>query len=187
MSRGFIILLLQITFTLSIYGQSKSRLVSQVLYSARDFNDISGVLLIVREAKGVYSFVPSISPIRERYRISSVFGYRKHPVSHIPKFHTGLDMAAQYATTVHSTASGTVIFAGVTNGYGKKVVVVHRYGFVTCYAHLTYIYAKVGQRVRKGECIGFVGSTGMSTGNHLHYEIIKNKRFINPINFINHE
>ena len=173
--------------TLPCFGQSKKELCVQVLVSARTFKEIAPVYNIISREKNIFNYVPTEKPIKGKYKLSSKFGNRFHPIRKERCFHTGLDMAAQYATTVHSTASGTVIFAGVTNGYGKKVVVAHRYGFVTCYAHLTYIYAKVGQRVRKGECIGFVGSTGMSTGNHLHYEIIKNKRFINPINFINHE
>ena len=93
-------------------------------------------------------------------------------------------MAAEYAATVHATASGTVSFSGDVPGYGKTVVVTHRFGFKTRYAHLTRIYRHKGAVVVKGEVIGFVGSTGQSTGNHLHYEVIKNDRVINPINFI---
>ena len=179
--------LLLFFLTLPCCGQCKEDLCKQVLASARTFKEIEPVYNIIARERNIFKYVPTAKPIKGRYRISSNFGNRFHPISKKKKFHSGLDMAAQYATTVHCAASGTVTFAGITNGYGKKVVVVHRYGFVTCYAHLTYIYAKIGQRVKKGECIGFVGSTGMSTGNHLHYEIIKNKRFINPINFINHE
>lgn len=174
-------------FTLPCFGQSKKELCRQVLASAKTFKDIAPVYNIIAREKDIFKYVPTAKPIKGKYRLSSNFGNRFHPIRRKNIFHSGLDMAAQYATTVHSTASGTVIFAGIIKGYGKKVVVAHQYGFVTCYAHLTYIYAKVGKRVKKGECIGFVGSTGMSTGNHLHYEIIKNKRFINPINFINHE
>lgn len=89
-----------------------------------------------------------------------------------------------YAATVHAAASGTVTFAGETPGYGKTVVVTHRFGFQTRYAHLTLIYTRKGAKVEKGDVIGFVGSTGISTGNHLHYEVIKNKKRINPLNFI---
>lgn len=93
-------------------------------------------------------------------------------------------MAAEYAATVHATASGTVSFSGNVPGYGKTVVVTHRFGFQTRYAHLTRIYRHKGDAVEKGEVVGFVGSTGLSTGNHLHYEVIKNNRMINPINFM---
>ena len=79
---------------------------------------------------------------------------------------------------------GTVTFAGETPGYGKTVVVTHRFGFQTRYAHLTLIYTRKGAKVEKGDVIGFVGSTGISTGNHLHYEVIKNQKRINPLNFI---
>ena len=93
-------------------------------------------------------------------------------------------MAAVYAATVYAAASGTVTFAGETPGYGKTVVVTHRFGFQTRYAHLTLIYTRKGAKVEKGDVIGFVGSTGISTGNHLHYEVIKNQKRINPLNFI---
>lgn len=184
MSRYLSLLLLQAVFTLPILGQSKNSLVTQVLSTARDFRDISNVLSIIREDKRVYSYVPSVSPIKEKYRLSGTFGYRYHPISHKPKFHSGVDMAASYASIVRATASGTISFAGLTRGYGKRIVITHKYGFVTAYAHLTYIYVQPGHFVRKGQCIGFVGSTGYSTGNHLHYEIIKNKRYIDPLPFL---
>lgn len=165
-----------------IYGQSKEYLCRRVLETAKSFKDIKPVYQIIKSDSKTFKYLPSIAPLRGG-RLSSTFGYRIHPITKKKKFHSGVDLAAQYATTVHATADGTVIFAGNTRGYGKKVVVAHRYGFVTCYAHLTYIYTVIGRRVKKGQCIGFVGSTGLSTGNHLHYEVIKNKVFINPLNF----
>lgn len=168
--------------TLPLYGQSKKELCVQVVETAKSFKDIEPVYHIIKKERNIYRYMPSILPIKGG-RLSSSFGYRRHPLKKKRIFHTGIDLAAPYATTIHSSAEGRVIFAGNTKGYGKKVVVAHKYGFVTCYAHLTYIYTKTGRKVKKGECIGFVGSTGMSTGNHLHYEVIKNGNFINPSNF----
>ena len=165
-------------------AQDKRTLAVGVLQTARDFRQVAPVWHIISRQEDIFRFVPSVSPISESYRISDRFGYRVHPISGRRAFHAGLDMASEYAATVHATASGTVSFSGDVPGYGKTVVVTHRFGFKTRYAHLTRIYRHKGAVVVKGEVIGFVGSTGQSTGNHLHYEVIKNDRVINPINFI---
>ena len=148
-------------------AQDKRSLIVEVLQTAGDYGDIAPVWGIV-----------------QKDRISDRYSYRTHPISGERQFHAGLDMAAVYAATVHAAASGTVTFAGETPGYGKTVVVTHRFGFQTRYAHLTLIYTRKGAEVEKGDVIGFVGSTGISTGNHLHYEVIKNQKRINPLNFI---
>ena len=153
-------------------AQDKRTLAVGVLQTARDFRQVAPVWHIISRQEDIFRFVPAVSPISESY----ISGRRA--------FHAGLDMAAEYAATVHATASGTVSFSGDVPGYGKTVVVTHRFGFKTRYAHLTRIYRHKGAVVVKGEVIGFVGSTGQSTGNHLHYEVIKNDRVINPINFI---
>lgn len=165
-------------------AQDKRALIVEVLQTAGDHGNIAPVWDIVQRDEDIYRFVPSLAPLKEEYRISDRYGYRTHPISGKRQFHRGLDMAAMYAATVHTTASGTVTFAGVTPGYGKTVVVTHRFGFQTRYAHLTLVYTRKGAEVEKGDVIGFVGSTGTSTGNHLHYEVIKNKKNINPLNFI---
>ena len=165
-------------------AQDKRSLIEEVLQTAGDYGDIAPVWGIVQKDGDIYRFVPSVAPLKEKYRISDRYGYRTHPISGERQFHAGLDMAAVYAATVHAAASGTVTFAGETPGYGKTVVVTHRFGFQTRYAHLTLIYTRKGAKVEKGDVIGFVGSTGISTGNHLHYEVIKNQKRINPLNFI---
>ena len=165
-------------------AQDKRGLIVEVLRTAGDYGNIAPVWDIIRRDRDIYRFVPSVAPLKEKYRISGRYGYRVHPVSGERQFHTGVDMAARYAATVHAAASGTVTFAGTMPGYGKTVVVTHRFGFQTRYAHLTLVYIRKGKEVEKGEVIGFVGSTGTSTGNHLHYEVIKNQKRINPLNFI---
>lgn len=183
--------ILFVCVALPSFGQQvkpeKYALIAQVLQTAADFENIAPVMDIISRDNEIFRYVPSECPLRENFRVSDYFGYRIHPIQGTRQFHGGIDLAAAYAATVHATAEGTVTFSGTMAGYGKTVAIRHKYGFVTQYSHLTYIYRKVGQEVRKGEVIGFVGSTGQSTGNHLHYEIIKNKKKINPLNFFNYE
>lgn len=115
-------------------------------------------------------------------RISSHFGPRRHPVFGIIKNHTGVDYAASYGTPVRSAFSGKVIFAGYDAGYGKHIVVLHPNGYRTKYAHLSKINVRIGQNVEKNTVIGNVGSTGISTGCHLHFELIaSNGVRVNPL------
>lgn len=129
---------------------------------------------------------PAIQPVsnKDLSRIASGFGYRIDPVYKTVKMHAGLDFAAPQGTPIYATADGVVRLAGNTgNGYGNHVIINHGYGYETLYGHQYRIKAKVGQKVKRGELIGWVGSTGKSTGPHLHYEVHKNKRHIDPIYF----
>ena len=129
---------------------------------------------------------PAIQPVsnKDLSRIASGFGYRIDPVYKTVKMHAGLDFAAPQGTPIYATADGVVRLAGNTgNGYGNHVIINHGYGYETLYGHQYRIKAKVGQKVKRGELIGWVGSTGKSTGPHLHYEVHKNKRHIDPIDF----
>jgi murein DD-endopeptidase MepM/ murein hydrolase activator NlpD len=182
MYRIFNIVLLM--FALPVFGQTKADLMAQVLQTAKDYRDIAPVIGIIKQNGKVFKYVPSISPLMESYRISDYFGYRIHPIRKTKQFHSGVDLAVTYAATVHATADGQIIFTGNMAGYGQTVVIRHKFGFKTQYSHLTYIYCKVGQDIEKGHVIGFAGSTGISTGNHLHYEIVKNNKKINPLNFM---
>lgn len=110
-------------------AQDKRSLIVEVLQTAGDYGDIAPVWGIVQKDGDIYRFVPSVAPLKEKYRISDRYGYRTHPISGERQFHAGLDMAAVYAATVHAAASGTVTFAGETPGYGKTVVVTHRLPF----------------------------------------------------------
>lgn len=121
---------------------------------------------------------PSIWPAEAT--ITSWFGYRRSPFGSALEFHGGLDMAAPYGTPVVATANGVVAYAGWRGAYGKFIEVEHGYGFQTNYGHLSRIVVRSGQQVTRGQVIGYVGSTGRSTGSHLHYEVIKNGRQVNP-------
>ncbi len=119
------------------------------------------------------------SPLKY-YRITSGFGIRFHPILKRWRPHHGIDYAAPYGTPVHAVASGRVISAGWRGGYGRAVVIKHRNGYSTLYGHLSRILVRVGQHVEQGQTIGLVGSTGLSTGPHLHYEVRHYGRRINP-------
>lgn len=116
--------------------------------------------------------------------VSSSFGSRRHPVTGRPDFHYGIDIAGIPGTPVLAAADGTVILAGRQGNYGLLVVVDHGYGLRTLYAHLSRIVVRPGQRVVKGQRIGALGSTGLSTGPHLHYEVHVRGRPVNPRRFL---
>lgn len=127
---------------------------------------------------------PFANPLKSSYRLSSPFGYRRHPVTGGRRMHNGLDMAAGKGTDIFSTADGIVTFAGWHAGYGNYVTIQHEFGIETRYGHMSRIRVKKGQRVSRGQQIGDMGSTGQSTGTHLHYEVRVNEKPVNPMNYI---
>lgn len=128
------------------------------------------------------SHTPSMYPVSGT--ITSNFGYRKSPFSNRQEFHDGLDIGASYGTTVVATADGMVSFAGYRSGYGRTVTLSHGYGFETSYCHNSSILVKEGQQVKKGQAISKVGSSGRSTGPHLHYIVKVNGGLKNPVDFL---
>ncbi|MBO8137409.1 MAG: M23 family metallopeptidase [Desulfotomaculum sp.] len=124
------------------------------------------------------------SGLPARGRISSGYGYRRSPFTGRKDFHPGIDIAAPYGEPVVATGKGKVVFVGYKAGYGKTVIIDHSFGFRTVYAHNSKIKVEVGDTVTRGECIALVGSTGSSTGPHLHYEVIKNGVRVDPADYI---
>ncbi len=124
-------------------------------------------------------YLPSLKPVLSGV-ISSGFGLRRHPIYKVRKHHDGLDFSAAKGTPVYASADGTVSFTGRVNGYGKLIKLNHKYGFVTRYGHLSKIVVRRGQQVKRGQKIGEVGSTGLSTAPHLHYEVRYNGEPVNP-------
>jgi murein DD-endopeptidase MepM/ murein hydrolase activator NlpD len=116
--------------------------------------------------------------------VTSGFGYRIHPIFHVRKMHTGVDMHADMGEPIHAAAAGTVVQAGWRGGYGKCVVIDHGNGLATLYGHQSEILVSVGQKVKKGEVIGKVGSTGYSTGPHLHFEVRVNGSPVDPAGYL---
>ncbi|MBS1653714.1 MAG: peptidoglycan DD-metalloendopeptidase family protein [Bacteroidetes bacterium] len=129
---------------------------------------------------------PAIQPVsnKDLERIASGFGYRIDPIYKTMKLHAGLDFAAPQGTPIYATADGTVTTAGNTgNGYGNHVVINHGYGYETLYGHMVKVKVRSGEKVKRGEVIGWVGSTGKSTGPHCHYEVHKNGQKLDPVYF----
>ena len=130
--------------------------------------------------------IPSIQPIRNKdlTRLASGYGYRIDPFTKKPRMHYGMDFTAPKGTPIYATGDGIVKRAdNRASGYGKHIRIDHGFGYVSLYAHLSKYEAKRGQKVKRGEVIGYVGNTGRSAGPHLHYEIFKDGKKINPLNF----
>lgn len=144
------------------------------------------VVELVKDKEKLLAHTPAIQPVsnKDLNRIASGFGYRIDPVYKTVKFHAGLDFSAPQGTPIYATADGNVSIAGSTgNGYGNHVVINHGYGYETLYGHMVRVKVRRGQSVKRGEVIGWVGSTGKSTGPHCHYEVHKNGQKIDPIYF----
>ena len=143
------------------------------------------VFELTKEKQKMLKAIPSIQPISNRNltRIASGYGLRMHPIYKILKMHTGMDFTAPIGTEIYSTGDGVIERIGWTGGYGKTIMVNHGYGYKTRYAHCSKYNCRKGQKVKRGDLIGYVGNTGQSTAPHLHYEVFKNKKQINPVNF----
>ena len=125
-----------------------------------------------------------IMALPSRGYVSSPYGWRSHPVLGRGRLHTGIDFAANYGSTIRAADSGTVIYSGWYGGYGKTVIINHGKGITTLYAHSSKLYVKSGESVKRGQAISAIGSTGLSTGPHLHFEVRKNGRPVNPANYL---
>ncbi len=130
------------------------------------------------QQKDLYLATPKGWPVSGR--ISSPYGYREHPKTGLREFHSGMDIATDPGTPVKATADGIVSFAGWSGGSGNLVALEHGDGFSTYYAHNRLVVVKAGQKVKRGDILSYVGSTGNSTGPHLHYEVWKEGKSLNP-------
>jgi murein DD-endopeptidase MepM/ murein hydrolase activator NlpD len=139
---------------------------------------------MVKNKEKLLKAIPAIQPVSNKNlnRIGGSFGYRIDPVYKDFRFHQGLDFTAPSGTPIYATADGVVQIAGFsTDGYGNKVVINHGFGYQTLYGHMFRVKAKVGQSVKRGEVIGYIGNTGKSTGPHCHYEVIKRGIKVDPV------
>ena len=152
-------------------------------FQEQSYSDIEKM---IKDKAKLLASTPAIQPVsnKDLTRVASGYGSRIDPVYKTVKFHAGLDFAAPQGTPIYATADGRVTTAGnLGNGYGNHVEINHGYGYETLYGHMVRVKVKVGQMVKRGEVIGWVGSTGKSTGPHLHYEVHKGGRPIDPIYF----
>lgn len=158
-------------------------LTKQLVIQSRSLDEI--VNLAANQEK-LLAAIPAIQPVRNEdlTRIASGYGYRIDPFTKARKFHYGMDFTAPRGTPIYATGDGKVIRAdNRASGYGNHVVIDHGYGYKSLYGHMYKFNVKVGQRVQRGEVIGFVGNTGRSSGPHVHYEVFKDDERINPMNF----
>ena len=144
------------------------------------------LFVMARNKSDMLAHIPAIFPLKEtevKY-ISSYFGYRPDPIYKIEKFHSGMDFTAALGTEAYATGDGVVYDVERNEwGYGNMVILDHGYGYKTRYAHLLKPAVRKGQKVKRGQVIGYIGATGKATGVHLHYEVLKNDDQIDPINF----
>lgn len=141
---------------------------------------------MVKSKEEMLRSIPAIQPVSNKTlsHLASGFGYRIDPIYKTAKMHTGLDFAAPLGTPIYATGDGVIEDASYdAGGYGNHVIINHGYGYETLYGHMIRIKVRDGQRVKRGEVIGWIGSTGKSTGPHCHYEVIKNGEKIDPIHF----
>ena len=156
---------------------------SQIYVQSKSFDDVYNM---AKNKAQMLSCIPAIMPVKDVdiYRISSHYGYRTDPFYKVQKMHGGIDFSAPIGTHIYCTGDGVVEKVTKGNsGYGNNIVINHGYGYKTRYAHLNKANVVVGQKVKRGEYIADVGNSGKSTAPHLHYEVIKNNKTINPVNF----
>jgi murein DD-endopeptidase MepM/ murein hydrolase activator NlpD len=136
----------------------------------------------MKDRRSLWASTPSIWPVRGW--LTSGFGNRLSPFTGSVSMHNGIDVASRRDTPVLATAGGVVSYEGFDSGLGKVVKLNHGYGMQTIYAHLAKVNIRIGQKVKRGEVIGFVGNTGLSTGPHVHYEVFVNNVPVNPLRYI---
>lgn len=162
--------------------QRMSLILAKAEQQQKSFNQLESM---ASRKKEFLASIPAIQPVANKNlrKMASGFGYRLHPIYKTYKMHEGIDFTAPTGTPIYATGNGRVVTAGPDRGYGNCVIVSHGFGYQTLYGHMYRIKARVGQSVKRGELIGYVGNTGLSSGSHLHYEVIKNGNKINPINY----
>ncbi len=156
---------------------------ARIVFQFKSYDNIAG---LIKNKDVKLASIPAIQPVSNKQldRIASGFGMRIDPVYGTPKMHKGLDFTAPQGTPIYATGNGTVSIAGVSDGgYGNHVVINHGYGYETLYGHMVRVKVKKGQRVKRGSVIGWVGSTGKSTGPHCHYEVHVNGHEVDPVYF----
>ena len=162
-------------------GSQLNRLSMLAAYQEKSFNAID---VMVKNKEKLMAVIPAIQPVSDKdlTRIASGFGTRIDPVYKVPKFHAGLDFTAPVGTPIYATADGVIEEAGYNSGgYGNRVVINHGFGYETLYGHMYRVKARVGQKIKRGEIIGYVGSTGKSTGPHCHYEVHRSESPVDPV------
>jgi murein DD-endopeptidase MepM/ murein hydrolase activator NlpD len=159
------------------------KLTKRIVVQSKSLDEIKK---LAEDKEKLLAAIPAIQPVsnEDLTRMASGYGYRSDPFTKIRKFHYGMDFTAPRGTPVYASGDGVVERAdNQSSGYGNHIRIEHGYGYVSLYAHLYKYNVRRNQRVKRGDLIGFVGSTGRSEAPHLHYEVFKDGERINPINF----
>ncbi len=158
-------------------------LTKQIVIQSKSLDEIAK---LAEEKEKLLTAIPSIQPVKneELTRMASGFGYRSDPFTKVRKFHWGMDFTAPRGTPIYATGDGIIKRSDRrASGYGRHVRIDHGFGYISLYAHLYKYNIKKGQKVKRGDLIGFVGSSGRSQAPHLHYEVFKDGNRVNPLNF----
>ncbi|MEI6884855.1 MAG: M23 family metallopeptidase [Bacteroidota bacterium] len=165
-------------------SKKMDKILGQLYVQSKSFDEVFGM---AKKKEQMLASIPAIQPVNNKdlRRIGSYFGTRMDPFYKVRKFHEGMDFTAAVGTEVYATGNGTIEFAARdgTGGYGNEIIIDHGYTYRTVYAHLSRIFVKPGQKILRGQIIGYVGNTGKSTAPHLHYEVRKNYIPMNPVYF----
>ena len=159
------------------------QITKQLYIQSKSFDEI---IKLAKNKKNMLASIPAIQPVsnKDLSRMASGFGHRIHPIYKTRKFHAGMDFSAKTGTPIYATGDGKVFKVRKSRrGYGNHVVINHGFGYKTLYAHMSKYIVKKGQKVNRGDVIGYVGNTGTSVAPHLHYEVHKDDKKINPVNF----
>lgn len=160
------------------------RLTKQLYIQSKSYDE---VVQLAKSKEKLIASIPAIMPINQKdlsHAVTSGFGWRTHPIYKTQEMHPGMDFSAEQGTPIYATGDGVVEIAdNLAQGYGNHVVINHGFGYQTLYGHMSRIACTVGKKVTRGQLIGYVGSTGLSTAPHVHYEVIKNGEKTNPINY----
>lgn len=159
-----------------------AQLERKLYVQSKSFDEIAQM---VERKEEMLAAIPAITPVKKTSTwVASGFGRRIDPIYKTPKFHYGMDFSGQTGTEIYATGNGRIVDVRKSSrGYGNQVTIDHGYGYETSYSHLSKILVRRGQQVSRGEVIGLMGSTGKSTAPHLHYEVSKDGRKVNPIYF----
>lgn len=163
--------------------EKADKLKRKLYIESKSQDDVVGM---AEKKEKLYAAIPAIQPIsnKQLVAIASGFGSRIHPIYKVKKMHTGIDFAAPIGTPIYATADGKIEEVSVKfSGYGKMIVIDHGFGYKTRYAHMHDFAVRSGQNIKRGELIGYVGNTGVSTAPHLHYEVMMNAVLINPVHY----
>jgi septal ring factor EnvC (AmiA/AmiB activator) len=163
--------------------QELDKIMKKIYIQSKSYDD---VIKLAKSKEEMLSSIPAIQPIsnKDLTRAASGWGYRIHPIYKIRKFHEGMDFTAPTGTDIYATGDGVIAeIEHSFRGYGNKIVIDHGYGYKTLYGHMESFNVVVGQKVKRGDVIGKVGNTGLSTAPHLHYEVSINGEKVNPINY----